>query len=153
MKKITLHIITLLLLLGSFASCSAKLDPEDGIITKAMTGIIGNWKLEKIVSSGMTQEGAKTWDYSKNNIMYQFQLDGILTVAGDINTIPDYYGDYTIGNHAYTIIHDKEGYGMVGLPYGLKINYSTFWYSLSSKELIIDGRPLDGNAYYLTKID
>ena len=127
MKKITLHIITLLLLLGSFASCSAKLDPEDGIITKAMTGIIGNWKLEKIVSSGMTQEGAKTWDYSKNNIMYQFQLDGIFTVAWDINTIPDYYADYS----QYCVARISEGKTLTEYAENCSISWNCMYWTKS----------------------
>lgn len=155
MKKPILHTAILLLILGSFTSCSAKLNIEDDIITKAMGAIMGNWKLEKIVSSGFGPAGSEpqTWDYSKNNIIYLFKKDGVLTVSVDSETIPDYYGNYTIGNHTYTIIYDKEGYGIVGLPYGLKIDNSIFWYNLSSKELIIDSRPLDGVAYYLTKID
>lgn len=139
------HIAILLIALGSIASCS----DNDG----AAGAIIGTWKLEKIESSGMNPSGPQTWDYSGYNIVYQFKTGGILTVSVDSNSIPDYYGSYTVGNHTYAIVDDKEGYGTAGLPYGLKIGNSTFWYKLSSKELVIDSRPLDGGAYYLTKLD
>lgn len=154
MKKLILH-TTILLLLASVISCSDKLNSEEYIISKDMETIVGNWKLEKILSSGFGPAGTEpqSWDYSNNNIIYMFKKDGILTVSVDSETIPDYYGNYTIGNHTYTIICDKEGYGLVGLSYGLKIDNSVSWYILSSKELIIDSRPLDVVAHYLTKID
>jgi len=109
--------------------------------------IIGEWKLKKVTIPFID----KSYDYSQYSIVYEFKRNGVLTVSGETDVIDTYIG-HTIGKYSYTFIEDKEGYGMVGLPYGLKIDDDTYWYKISSEELTITRTPLDGYAYYLVKL-
>ena len=148
MKK-TLYTITLLLLLGSITSCS-KQEDDDDIITNATEGIIGDWKLDKVKANFFLAED-KTQDLSKNNIVYQFRSDGILTVSGNVDPINNYPG-HTVRDYTYSI-DETQKHGPSGWPRGLKIDDFIYWYRLSQDKLIIDASPLDGATYYLTRID
>ena len=97
------------------------------------TSIIGKWKLMK--RQIVFGEASET-DYSQSNIIYEFKTNNVVTISGDSNDI------YPAGDYSYLI----GNYGKLEFN---KFNYNYF---ISSTELTIDGRMLDGPAYYLTKI-
>ena len=115
--------------------------------------IIGEWKLVKITNSYTldTSFNPLSYDYSQYSIVYEFKRNSVLTVSGETDVIDIYVG-HTIGKHSYSFVKDKDGYGMAGLPYGLKIDDHTYWYEVSSEKLIITMAPVDGNAYYFVKL-
>jgi len=127
----------------AFVGCDSPMEMNGEEIN--YLSIIGKWKLIKTVHPMSGQ----SLDYSKYNIFYEFKSDNILKISGDS-------GEqifFDTGEHFYTFVEDEMGYGMVGLPYGLKIDNNTFWYNLSSKELIIDNSPLDGGKIYFILIN
>ena len=133
------HAAIALLLAGSFSSCANKMnndpDPEKAIL--------GKWKLVK-TNNPMS---GQSFDYSRYNIVYEFNADKVLIISGETETFmfPE------IGEYSYSFINDENGYGMVGLPYGLEIGIRVFWYRISSKEMEISQAPLDGGIYYFVK--
>lgn len=145
-----------LLLAGCLSSCTEKKNDVDNdclsifnIIHDKSASILGKWKLIKTRGIVLSSEGydLKCYDYSRYDIVYEFKTNNVLTISGDLDIWPK------IGEHFYSIVDDEKGLGMVGLPYGLKIGDNlTYWYQVTSKELIIDMRPLDGTTYYLVKI-
>ena len=103
----------------------------------SITSIIGKWKLMKECTSGFGSLSEEI-DYSNLNIVYEFKTNGILTVSGNGNA-----GLVGKGNHSYSI----------GNYQVLQIGNSSSWYAVSSNELIIDSRPVDGSAFYFAKIE
>ena len=115
--------------------------------------IIGKWKLLKITIP-FTPTGPASYDYSRNMIVYEFDTHGILTISVETDQVDRYKG-HEAGEYPY-LINDQQGQGQgqVGTSYGLEIGiFSTYWYRLSSKELIIDASPVDGYIYYFLKIN
>jgi len=147
MKKTLLFLTTILVTL-SFTACSTSDDIDETPEVKSTNTImlVGKWQLTKVETSFLTP---KLYDYSQCNIIYEFKSDNVLTISGEIDNVT--YLGHDIGDHVYSIIDDDGGYGIIGLPYGLKIDYRTSWYILTSKELKIDDRPLDGLVYTLIK--
>ena len=118
--------------------------------------IIGKWKLIK-AEHPMT---GNSYDFSQCNVVYEFGTNGILTIMSAkecANGIPTYilgypyfeYGDIRF----YSFVDDEEGHGFPGMPYGLQIGSFTYWYRISSNELVINGSPFDLGIDYLVKID
>jgi len=102
----------------------------------SITSIIGKWKLMKEQTSGFGSP-SKEIDYSKQNIVYEFKTNGVLTISGNGNA-----GLMEKGNHSYSIGNYQK----------IQVGYSSSWYSVSPSELIIDSRPVDGSAFYFAKI-
>ena len=102
----------------------------------SITSIIGKWKLMKEQTSGFGSP-SKEIDYSKQNIVCEFKTNGVLTVSGNDNAVW-----LEKGNHSYSIDNYKK----------IQVGYSSSWYSVSSSELIIDSRPVDGSAFYFAKV-
>ena len=99
--------------------------------------ISGKWQLMKGVPSGMVSTDPE-FDYSTQNIVYEFFANGVLKITGN-----EHVGYPGIGEFTYSI----ENYGEI------RIENILFWYSFFSnnEELLIDGRPLDGYAFYFVK--
>ena len=102
----------------------------------SISSVIGKWKLMKEQTSGFGSP-SKEIDYSKDNIVYEFKNNGVLTVSGN-----GIVGWLENGNHSYSIGNYNE----------IQIGYSISWYSISPDELIIDRRLVDGSAFYFTGI-
>ena len=143
----------MLMLSGIIISCSNGGNNDEGPDTKSAESsslILGKWKLDKIITAGFIGE-PKTFDHSQNNVVYEFKPNNLLAVSGEIKDIDDYIGFPPFGNHFYDLIEewfvDYDGTSVSGL----KIDSLEFFYTISSKELIIDRRQLDGNAHYLSK--
>ena len=83
----------LLFLVGTF-SCSEKSEPDPNVGLKK--SFIGKWKLEKVFFASGGDEPA-TFDYSQNNIIYEFKANNTLIVSGSTDKI-DYRG-HKIGSH------------------------------------------------------
>jgi hypothetical protein len=119
-----------------------KLNDDAKVVLKvdelpaSVTSVIGKWKLMKEQTAGFASP-SKEIDYSKQNIVYEFKTDGVLTVSGNGNA-----GSMKKGKHSYSIGNYRE----------IHIDYASSWYSVSHSELIIDSRPVDGSAYYFAKI-
>jgi hypothetical protein len=141
MKKRFLKLMTAFLLLGTcFLACK-----KDDSRT-----IIGKWKLVNVTTSGF-KGGIQSFDYNSYNIVYTFMKNDVLIIRGEIEKINTYKG-HEVDEHSYTIVDDKKGYGWNDFSYGLKIDYTTYWYKISSRELEISSAPLDGNIYKLIKL-
>jgi hypothetical protein len=146
------------LVAAGFYSCdkqSSSVEPEEeycedcscifDFAHEETASIIGKWKLEKIRL--ISRAGLFCTDCSPYNIVYEFKQNGVLTVSGNTEN----YNGYQSGE--YSIIEDnrQERYPS-DIAWGLGINTSgTLWYKLSSKKLIIDYSPLDGDTYYFVK--
>ena len=77
-------------------------------------GIVGRWKLVEI-SMRINYQYDKKFDYSKDNIIYDFQKNNKLTISG--NNIPDdlfMFDDFQAGEHFYE--YKKLGICPVCLP-------------------------------------
>jgi hypothetical protein len=105
--------------------------------------IIGKWQLIISRTSGFMAPNMIN-DYISHNIVYEFKLDGTLTISTKQGSCV---------NYSYSIGCDDMENGMPGLPYGLTIDGRTFWYSISLERLIIDDSPLDGDTRYFVKIN
>ncbi len=100
--------------------------------------IIGQWKLVK-QGGGLAMCALSVMiDYSQHDIIYEFRSNGVLTITGD----PQHQIWPEIGEHSYSFIDENNGYEIPGLSYGLQIDdFSNFWYSISSEQLVvINGR-------------
>ena len=106
--------------------------------------IIGEWKLVKVIIP-FTSTAPITYDYSQYNIVYKFNTNGIMTVFGETENI-DFYSGHEIGEYSYSIIKHEDGFS-------LKIDNLTYGCRISSKNLEISYAFLDGNIYYLDKIN
>jgi len=128
-----------------FCSCTKKQNDEcNGTIE-------GKWKLVKITVP-FTPTGPKSYDYSKHDIVYEFDTNGILTVSVETGQI-DWYGGHEKGEYSYSIIDESEAKEAVGAnAFVLKIGTLYYSYNVNDKELIIDSSPLDGFVYYFIKI-
>lgn len=155
MKKVKLFKITVLVLIlaGSFSSCSEKVNNADEeSATEEPATIIGKWKLTK-VTLPFTPTGSILHDYSRYSIVYEFNTNGILTVSGETGNI-DWYRGHETGEYPYSIIDEDESKEAVGFAgFRLKINTLYYSYSVTYKELIIDDRALDGYLYIFVKIN
>ena len=96
--------VVLLFLVGTF-SCSEKSEPDSDFVASVKKNLIGKWKLEKVeiaISFGNDEESdLTTFDYSQNNIIYEFKANNTLIVSGSSDKI-DYRG-HKIGSHVYKV--------------------------------------------------
>jgi len=81
------------------------------------------------------------FDDSQYNIVYEFKADNILTISGEIESP----FQNRIGEHSYSITDSKDGRM-------LTIDYTTWWFSVSSQEFEISLAPLDGGIYRFVKL-
>lgn len=125
MKKILILIITIVTL----SSCSN----DDSINDQ----IVGEWKLTSTVCCFF--EGGKTTDYSDENIIYNFQSNGILTVTGGQNI------EYPNGEYNYFFGKDYLG-GDTSDPKVLliKIDNNKWTYNLTDGIMTLSMSYIDG---------
>lgn len=97
-----------------------------------LSSILGRWKLKRKLTSGFASPVEET-DFSNQEVIYEFDSNEVLTVTGKGNT-----GWIGQGNHPYSI-------GNFGI---IKVGLRSSWYKISTNELVIDSRPLDGSAYF-----
>jgi hypothetical protein len=130
MKKILILIFTI----GIFSNCSN--DDNDSTNNE----IIGEWKL--IAARIIDFSTNPTIDYSDENIVYDFQANGILTVTGGNNV------GYSNGDYEYIFVEDylggapSPGEVMILL---VKVNNSTKWtYNLTNGQMTLGNSYVDG---------
>jgi hypothetical protein len=151
-----------LILVGSLSSCSKlqRID-LDGIEFEDLCNdlykesIVGKWKLVEVKCWYHTNGWhLRTFNYSQNDIVYEFTKNATLLVSGDVDSTIYWYGGFEQGTYPYLFIEDKNGNGMPGLPYGLEIGIygAIYWYRFFSDELEITLAPVDGPAYYFVRI-
>ena len=150
-----LTIVTLLILAGCF-SCTKNTNNSDDEDTPCENSphecILGEWKLLNVTNL-FTPTGPRTYDFTKNNIIYDFKTNGVLEISGDLKDI-DMYQGLDPGKLSYSIVTEEEAIEHAGLPtFRLKISTVYFTYSISSKKLIIDGRALDGPIINLVRVN
>ena len=142
-------VVLCVVLAGLFSSCAQKENNTEP------TSIIGKWKLVKFDYRPMTSPPSPkdSFDYSQNNVVYEFKSNNILTVSGKTDDI-DYRG-LEIGDHSYEMNYNlKDDMDPLGLPYPymLKIDTDPHSYLLSAKELKITHiGEVDAYAFYLAK--
>jgi len=88
-------ILVLLILAGGFYTCSKEKDDVFSPVYDA-NKIIGKWRFEK-------SEGGLTHTYTKFNIIYDFQPDGVLRVTGSPPVDTYFYG-FEPGVYPYSYI-------------------------------------------------
>ena len=113
--------------------------------------ILGKWKLVKYEYRLMTSPPSprQSFDYSKNNIVYEFKRKNILTVTGETDNVE--YRGLEMGDHAYEMNYNLKDYMTHGLPFPYLIKIGTIGHSylLSAKELKINHiGEVDAYAYY-----
>lgn len=105
--------------------------------------IIGKWGLVKTVS-GRTAQGTITQIYSAVDVLiFEFKPGNILTVQclrQDNACIP-----YQNGNYSYLLIN-RDNDTMI------RIDNTSWWYSISDKELMISKAPVDGGSYFFERM-
>ena len=143
----------LLMLTGGFSSCTMKEQEQEqnddcisifNIVHKESSSILGRWKLVKIRDNFLAP---KCYDYSHANIVYEFKTNNVLTGSAEIEPSELWP---RIGTHFYSI-NEKELFGTSVRM--LQIGTVIIWYQINSKELVINGSPLDGPTYYFIKIE
>lgn len=117
-------LILLLFLLIGMGSCKDK---------EERPALIGKWRLEKVQTVFYDPQ---VYDYSGDNIIYEFKRDGKLIVSSDIE---DYQGLGT-GEYPYKVSSNI-----------LTIGNSDCEYSISGSELTLDDSPLDGPISHFTR--
>jgi hypothetical protein len=155
MKNTLKHIAFLLVLAGGFLACK-KEDP-----TKA---VLGKWKLEKIEKTTFVPwegvKGLEVFDYSQNDIVYEFKDKNVLTVSGACDI--DNYKGHETGNHFFKI-HELVTCRLCDPdPRVFEINGVRYEHKLFERTLELEGmaqRATEGGndffflAYYFTKIN
>ena len=121
-----------------FWSCESQSEDETDD-----DSIIGKWKLKTVELVFV----AEKHDYSKYNIVYEFQSNNILKVSGatDLNIIELYRG-MPYGEYSYSIMINDNGVQYI------KIGSINTAYGISNKTLVLSTAPLDGPIQTLTKI-
>ena len=109
--------------------------------------LLGEWRLVK-VTIPFTPNGQVSYDYSNDNVVFEFNDKGILKISGVTENVERIIegGEfvYSVGISQY----GSEG-GMIGwAPIGY-IYSKNSWYHISSNTLEINGSSLDGPIYYL----
>ena len=145
------YAIILMVLAVCFSSCSKK-GPEGH---EEPVNLIGKWKLEKENFAWC----GEVRDYSKNNIVYEFHPNGVLTVTG---TTDDKVSErYKPGEYLYAIL-DADEYSEYLSPYVfeknahlLKIDNIIFLFRhISSKEKLMENWTYcDASSFILKKIN
>jgi len=133
--------IMILMLIGILAlSCS-----NDDEITNQ---IVGNWKLTEAkfygLQGGSSSEGSI--DYTDENIIYNFQTNGILIVSGGENA------GYTNGEYEYFFGEDYLGSSNDPKSLLVKINNSKWTFNLTNGKMTLGKSYVDGPDLVFEKI-
>ena len=107
-------------------------------------GIIGKWKLIQIDVPAFPPDPT-SYNYSQYNIIYEFKMNGIFTVSGDIDGIT--YVGHRIGEHSYFIVTSF----MIAIDYQIPL-FMWSIFSVFSNYLIINDSPFDGPIYSFVKL-
>ena len=116
---------------------------EEEIVDEYLTsGIIGKWKLMKVVMP--TEFELAVYDYSKDNIIYEFKSNGILTISG----VPKDNRGYRAGDYTYSIVQYYNDF------YELKIgDYQKDPCQISNNKMQFGSHYVDGPVFYLDQIE
>ena len=118
------RILLILLTITSLISCSKSDDSNEN------EHFFGEWKLNRADLHGF--EGTKTFDYSNDNIIYNFRSNGILTVTGAENV------GYPSGEYSYYFGKDYLGDGTNGSKTLLVNIESSKWiYNFIDGEMVL----------------
>jgi hypothetical protein len=102
--------------------------------------IVGNWKLTEAkfygLQGGSSSEGSI--DYSNENIIYNFQANGILMVSGGENA------GYPNGEYEYFFGEDYLGSSNDPKSLLVKINTSKWTYNLTNGKMTLGKSYVDG---------
>lgn len=116
---------------------------------KTSAGIVGKWTLEKVKLSFYPSDydSPTEFNYSKNDIIYQFRANGTLNVyvTGDI---PEYRGNRP-GEYSYRVekssVYKETDVIVIN-------NGPEAICSISGNNLTIDDSPRDGYIYSFTRV-
>ena len=145
--------VIMLLMAGSFSSCKKKEE------NKEPASLFGKWKLEKEILPFI----GGIYDYSKNNIVYEFHTNGILTVTGESDYIS--YERFKQGEYLYSILTIDEMNELYSSLYGFELEFKYFiyvrigsiiycLYPFSSKEMAMDNHSYsDCSSFRFKKIN
>ena len=99
MKKIFFKISAIFLILAGCFSCGQeKIEECQKIFSD---NIVGRWKLT-VVSVAVSNSLIDVTDYSKENIIFDFQENNKLVVTGPIPDVIVVFDDFQAGEHFYT---------------------------------------------------
>ncbi|MFD1631210.1 hypothetical protein [Pseudopedobacter beijingensis] len=136
MKTIKLFILPVLLLI-TLTGCKKDKTP----------GIVGKWKLEKVKLSYYPSDYdfPTEFNYSENNIIYQFRANGILKVTSDVM---EYMGKKP-GEYSYHTNYTKTDVIVIS---GDNTTIPPGEYNVSGNNLVISYSTSDGPIYYFIRI-
>ena len=117
------------------------------------SNIHGKWKLIEIFVPFSIEW---YYDYSQDDLVYDFNTNGILTISGETDPIERFRG-FESGEYSYSIVDEREAEEKGGIDGGrLKIvsKYGShyFPYNVNFEEFIFGSSMLDGPFYKLFKV-
>ena len=141
-----LLIIFLLIFVGCKKTEVIDIDLKCSVVARKGNDnqIIGKWKLVKAQTVFLDP---RTVDYSCNQIIYAFDLNGNLTITADT---ADIIGQNS-GSYDYTFSKSSFFEGQ-NEKYTIKIKQRSITCGISNGVMILDDSPLDGPILYLVRI-
>lgn len=135
MKKIVIIILAIM----SISSCSSDTNSSN-------TEIVGQWQLKQINYYGLEggNSSQSTVDYSDQNIIYNFKVNGVVTISGENPGIIE--GDYD-----YSYGEDYLGGSTDPKILLVKIDNIKYTYSLKNGEMTLGKSYVDGPDFVFVK--
>lgn len=146
-----LFTITVLIALSTLAACKKedRLDESPKCPVSAVNGandnVIGKWKLIKAKVVFKNQE---TEDYSCDDIIYDFQDDGVLLISGS----SDKAIGYQEGQYMYEFTTERLFEGLEE-GYTISINNRKIATGIKNNQLVLNDSPLDGPILYFVRVE
>jgi len=156
--------IILLFLTISFSSCNKNNDNEDVVCSSiynfercafveylyhgGSSTILGKWKLVAVGCCAHSPT-PECIDYCQHNIVFEFKLNNVLTVSGNIELA--YLDRFKEGDNFYEDINmlNYRAFKIESSIYSNVFNYYLYWFD--TKRLILM-KQSDGPSYYFIKI-
>jgi len=76
------------------------------------SAVLGTWQLVGVFTWTLSGDETEEYDYSQDNVVYEFKTGNVLTVSGDIDKIEAYTG-HEAGIHTYYLIGVGLGPGYI----------------------------------------
>ncbi|HET8837608.1 MAG TPA: hypothetical protein VFM82_01280 [Flavobacteriaceae bacterium] len=146
MKKFLILILSI-----GFVACSSDTATEQKLGDCVFGEIVGQWKLIKSEQMGIDEHGEFklfTSYYNLENVIYDFQDNGILIISGGQNP------GYSAGEYAYIFEEDYIGYPIGNEPkvWQVEIGQSNYLYNCVNGTMILGQSYVDGTDLFFKRI-
>lgn len=134
-----------------FASCEKNIQKtnelkcEVKIKEGSNTSVLGKWKLVR--GTSVFYEPV-TYDYSCENIIYEFTSDGTLIITGDAEQNLGY--GKGIYDYKFQVANSETG---IYLPYMITINGNSLSSNIVNHQLELNNSSVDGPILYFLRVD